>query len=259
MTERHLARMTWMEIRDLDKQEGAVVLPFGSLEQHGPHLSIDTDLYFADRFLDLALAKLGEDVACWRLPILPISRSGEHVGFPGSLWLTSETLLKVIEEITAGIAASGFRRVVLLNCHGGNIALLEVAARDVRVRTGLMAFTLFPPALLPDPVEVDERERVFGIHANDWETSVMLELSPERVRPERRDVSYPQFESETLRLEGAAANVAWASRDLVSSGTFGDARSATAERGRARIDPMIDRLAAVLAEISRFEMPTPAP
>ena len=72
MAERHLARMTWMEIRDLDKREGAVVLPFGSLEQHGPHLSIDTDLYFADRFLDLALAKLGEDVACWRLPILPL-------------------------------------------------------------------------------------------------------------------------------------------------------------------------------------------
>lgn len=251
--------MTWMEIRDLDKKHGAVVLPFGSLEQHGPHLSIDTDLFFADSFLDMALAKLREDVACWRLPILPISRSVEHVGFAGSLWLTSETLLKLIEEIAGGIAASGFRRVVLLNCHGGNVALLEVAARDLRIRTGLMAFTLFPPALLPDPVAVEERERVFGIHANDWETSVMLALSPDRVRTDRRNVSYPQFESETLRLELSAANVAWTSKDLVTSGTFGDARAATAERGRKRIDPMIDKLAAVLAEISTFEMPALAP
>jgi creatinine amidohydrolase len=259
MVERNLARMTWMEVRDLAKTQGAIVIPLGSLEQHGPHLSIDTDLYFADRFLDLALERLGDDVACWRLPITPISRSVEHVGFPGSFWLTSETLLKVIEEITSGIAASGFRRVVLLNCHGGNMALLEVAARDVRIKTGMMAFTIFPPALLPDPVVVDERERIFGIHANDWETSVMMALSPERVRPDRLNVSYPQFKSDTLRLEFSAANVAWTSRDLTNSGTFGDARHATAERGRQRLEPMIDKLAAVLTEISAFEMPTPAP
>lgn len=257
MIERNLSRLTWMEIRDLPKTAGAIVIPFGSLEQHGPHMSIDTDLYFADRFLDLALERLAADVPCWRLPILPISRSVEHVGFPGSLWLTSETLLKVIEEITAGIAASGFRRVVFLNCHGGNMALLEVAARDVRIRTGMMAFTIFPPALLPDPVDVSERERVFGIHANDWETSVMMALSPERVRPDRLDVAYPQFESETLRLEFSAANVAWASRDLTATGTFGDAREASAERGQKRIEPMIATLAAVLTEISAFEMPAP--
>lgn len=257
MVERNLSRLTWMEIRDLPKAAGAVIVPFGSLEQHGPHMSIDTDLYFADRFLDLALERLGPEVACWRLPILPVSRSVEHVGFPGSLWLTSETLLKVIEELTGGIAASGFRRVVFLNCHGGNMAILEVAARDVRIRTGMMAFTIFPPALLPDPVEVDERERMFGIHANDWETSVMMALSPERVRPDRLDVAYPQFESETLRLEFSAANVAWASRDLTATGTFGDARQASAERGWRRIEPMIAKLSAVLTEISTFEMPTP--
>ena len=123
----------------------------------------------------------------------------------------------------------------------------------------MMAFTLFPPSLQPDPVRVSERERVFGIHANDWETSVMMALSPERVRPDRLNVAYPQFESETLRLEFSAANVAWTSRDLTSSGTFGDAREATAERGWQRIDPMIRKLTAVLTEISIFEMSTSAP
>ncbi|MBE2274777.1 MAG: creatininase family protein [Rhodobacteraceae bacterium] len=257
MSKRDLAKLTWMEIRDLPKDDGVVVVPFGSLEQHGPHMSIDTDLYFADRFLDLALEKLPEEVACWRLPILPVSRSVEHVGFPGSLWLTSETLLKVIEEMTAGLAASGFRRVVFLNCHGGNLAILEVAARDVRIRTGMMVFTVFPPALMPDPVEIDDRERVYGIHANDWETSVMLALSPERVRKDLLDVSYPSFQSDTLRLEQSAANVAWTSRDLSKTGTFGDARGATAERGWQRIGPMIDRLAGALTEISTFELSPP--
>jgi len=259
LTERQLAKLTWMEIRDMDKTNGALVVPLGSLEQHGPHISIDCDLHFADTFLDRALAQLDDDVACWRLPILPISRSVEHVGFPGSFWLSTETLLKVIDDITVGVAASGFRRVVLLTCHGGNIELLEVAARDVRIKTGLMAFTIFPPALQQDPVETSDLERNMGIHANDWETSVMMEISPERVRPDRVNVSYPQFKSETLCLEGSAANVAWTSRDLVSSGTFGDATQANAQRGQQRLEPLVKSLAAVLTEISSFEMPTPAP
>jgi creatinine amidohydrolase/Fe(II)-dependent formamide hydrolase-like protein len=253
--QRDLARMTWMEIRDLDKAKGAVVLPVGSLEQHGPHLSIDTDLYFADRFLALALERLDAAVPVWRLPILPVSRSAEHAGFPGSLWLSTETMLKVIGEIAEGVAASGFRRLVLLNCHGGNLAMLEVAARDVRLKTGLMAFTVFPPALLSDPVEVSEEERTYGIHANDWETSVMMALSPERVREEKRDVAYPGFQGENLKLEFSAANVAWITRDLTASGTLGDAREATAEKGRARLEPLVERLAEVLTEISVFEMP----
>lgn len=138
------------------------------------------------------------------------------------------------------------------------MALLEVAARDVRIKTGMMAFTIFPPALQPDPVEISEQERNYGIHANDWETSVMMAISPERVRPDLVNISYPRFESETMRLEFSAANVAWASRDLVSTGTFGDATQSTPERGKQRLDPMIENLTAALTEISTFEMPEPA-
>lgn len=259
MHTRNLAQMTWTEIRDLDKERGVVVLPFGSLEQHGPHMTIDTDLYFADRFLDLALERLSDDVACWRLPILPISRSVEHVGFPGSLWINSETMLKVIEDITGGIARSGFRRVAFLNCHGGNLSILDVAARDTRIRTGLMAFTVFPPSLLPDPVEIDEQEQVLGFHAGDWEASVMMALSPDRVRGNQLDISYAGVEAKTLRLDFSGANIAWVSSDLSQSGTFGNARTATVERGRRRLEPMIERLTEVLAEISTFEMPEPTP
>jgi creatinine amidohydrolase len=178
--------------------------------------------------------------------------------FSGSLWLSTGTLLKVIEEIADGIATAGFRRLVLLSCHGGNMALLEIAARDLRLKTGLMAFTIFPPALADDPVSVSPQERSFGIHANDWETSVMLALSPERVRTEQLDASYPGFQSDCLRLEFSAANVAWISKDLTRTGTLGDARRATAANGEARLALMVDRLTKVLTEISAFEMPGPA-
>lgn len=253
--ERNIARMTWSEVRDLDKTEAALVLPLGSLEQHGPHLTVDTDLYFSDRFLDLALERLPDAVKVYRLPILPISKSNEHAGFPGSFWLSAATLTAVVQDIAASALASGFRRLVLWNCHGGNRALLEVLARDVRAKTGLMVFQLFPSAIARDPLEVTEAEAAFGIHAGDWETSVMLALSPDRVRQDRVEAAFPDFTARHLSLEFKGATVAWLTRDFQPTGTWGDATVATAERGRLRVEAVLQRLADVLPEVAAFEFP----
>ncbi len=255
--ERNIARMTWMEVRDLDKANAALVLPIGSLEQHGPHLSVDTDLYFSERFLELALERLTDDAKIYRLPTLPISKSNEHVGFPGSFWLSAATMTAVVQDIAASAQASGFRRLVLWNCHGGNRALLEVIARDVRARTGLMVFQLFPPAVVADPLAVTDAEAAFGIHAGDWETSVMLALSPDRVRSDRVEAAYPDFTAGHLSLELTGATVAWLTRDFQPTGTWGDATVATAERGRIRVEKVVERLREILIEIGQFEFPNP--
>jgi creatinine amidohydrolase len=247
--------MTWTEARDLDKTKAALVVPFGAIEQHGPHLSLDTDLFFADRFVDLALERLSEDVNVYRLPIIPITKSNEHVGFPGSFWLSAQTLSMMVHDTAESAKISGFRRLVLWNCHGGNRALLEVLAWDVRARTGLMVFQLFPPAIVMDAVPTGEMEKAYGIHAGDWETSVMLALSPERVRPDRVEAAYPDFKTRNLSLEFTGAAVACLTRDFQPTGAWGDATSATAERGQIRIDQMVSRLQDILTEIAVFEFP----
>ncbi len=254
-TGRNIAQMTWTEVRDLDKADAALVLPIGSLEQHGPHLSVDTDLFFAERLLDLALERLPDTIKIFRLPILPISKSNEHIGFPGSFWLSAETLSAVVHDIADSAKASGFLRLVLWNCHGGNRAILEVLARDVRARTGLMVFSLFPPATVPDPIAVTKAEAAFGIHAGDWETSVMLALSPERVRADRLESAFPAFSAKHLSLEFTAATVAWLTRDFQPTGTWGDATVASAERGRLRVEKVVDELTRLLTEIAHFRFP----
>ena len=253
---RDLAQMTWEEVAALDKSEAALVLPLGSLEQHGPHLSVDTDLYFSRRFLELALEQLPDDVAIYHLPMLPISKSNEHEGFAGSFWLSAATLSAVLLDIARSASASGFERLVLWNCHGGNRALLEVMARDIRAATGLMVFQVFPPATAPDPVAVTAREAIHGIHAGDWETSVMLALCPERVRTDRVNSEFPAFTSDHIALEFTGATVAWLTRDFQRTGTWGDARVATAERGRQRIEALLPALVDILTEISRFRFPS---
>lgn len=255
---RNLSQLTWPEIGMIEKAQAVIVLPFGAVEQHGAHLSTDCDLYFADRLLDLALSTLADDVPVWRLPALPITKSNEHAGFPGTFWLSAATLTSVVRDISAGAAASGFLRLALFNCHGGNRSLLESIARDVRIETGLSVFCIFPPALVPDPVDVSPREAMFGIHAGDWETSLMMALDPERVRMQQRSCFYPDIPDGPLAIEFTGATFAWTTRDLSPTGLFGDATIATAERGRRRLEALIPKIAEALAACSSFGRPPSA-
>jgi creatinine amidohydrolase len=257
IVQRQLNRLTWPEVAAIPKQRAVLVLPVGAVEQHGPHLSTDCDLYFADRFADLALERLSDADPVYRLPSLAISKSNEHAGFPGTFWLSAQTLSAVIMDIARGAQRSGFQRLVIFNCHGGNRSLLESLSRDVRAETGLLTFSLFPPALVPDPVEVPQAEADYGIHAGDWETSVMLALDPSRVRMDQLACHYPaQPGGEQLAMEFTGATYAWLTRDLSPSGLFGDATLASAERGQQRLSALIPRIADALCAICDFAFDT---
>jgi len=253
--QRNISQLTWTEVAALDlATDGALVLPIGSIEQHGPHLSTDCDLVFSENFLEMALARLDPDVKVWRLPMLPISKSNEHVGFPGTWALSAQTFMAVLSDIARSAKANGFRRLVLWNCHGGNRALLEVMARDIRIETGLMTFQIFASGAMPDPLApLDPREPTYGIHAGEWETSIMLAVAPDRVRTDKLDCAFPDFQSDTLALEMTGATIGWKTSDFQPSGTWGDATGATRERGEARLEPLVALLAKVLTEISSFE------
>ena len=202
--------------------------------------------------LDRALAVLPDETPVWRLPALPISKSNEHIGYAGTFWLSAATLTAVIMDIARSAQSNGFQRLVLWNCHGGNRALLESVARDVRAETGLLVFSFFPPALAPDPVATPPQEATLGIHAGDWETSLMLALCPARVRMDRLEAFYPRLPDVPLDLEFTGATFAWLTRDLSPTGTFGDATLATAERGEARLAALEPGLAKALGAVTRF-------
>ena len=254
--QRNIAQLTWQEVAALDlSRDGAIILPIGSIEQHGPHLATDCDLVFSETFLEMALARLASNIKIWRLPMMPISKSNEHAGFPGTWSLSANTLMAVVGDIARSAKENGFRRLVLWNCHGGNRALLEVLARDIRIETDLMTFQIFASGVMPDPLApLDPREPLHGIHAGEWETSLMLAVAPDRVRMEKRDCAFPDFQSDTLALELTGATIGWKTSDFMASGTWGDATGATAERGQNRLEPLIVRLANVLKEIASFEV-----
>ena len=132
--ERRLARLSWTTVREQAARPGSTVLwPLGAVEQHGPLLPLGTDALFAERVAEAVLDRLDPDLPIWRLPLQSFGFSPEHLGFPGTLSLPAGLLIDLVRAVGQGVAAAGFRRLVLFNAHGGQIGLLEAAARELRV------------------------------------------------------------------------------------------------------------------------------
>lgn len=259
--ERFLPYLTAEDVERLDKERAAVVVVIGAIEQHGPHLPTGTDLALGASMLTLALERLDPSVQLWVLPPLAYGRSVEHDRFAGTVTLSQETLSAVIHDIASSVARSGFRRLVLFNSHGGNVSVLETVARDARRRTGLMVFpfSMFRIGLTYPPVSA--AEAAWGTHAGEWETSMMLALTPELVDMERAAAAqgYATFarEPEHVGLLGPIP-FAWSTDDVSATGAIGDPRAATVERGREIVELSVEKIALALEEICRFEMPVPA-
>ncbi|HRW04558.1 MAG TPA: creatininase family protein [Caldilineaceae bacterium] len=253
--QRYLAHLAWPDVVALDKTEGVVILPVGAIEQHGPHLPTLTDTLLVTHVLDATLAALPADVNAWALPPLNYGKSNEHTGFPGTIKLSATTLLAVLHDIARSVNEAGFRRLALINGHGGNSALLEVAARDIRAATGLMCFCLQPGLYVDPPFAISAEEQRLGFHAGELETSLVLAIAPELVDMSKAVCHFAPFpETETDLFFFGRASTAWLSRDWSESGVFGDATLGTAEKGEALIAAAVARLGQLIAEISRFEV-----
>ena len=235
---RHFDQLAWPEAEKAAKQAGATVIwPFGACEQHGPQLPLATDALFADRILNSVLEHLDGEWPIWRLPLQSIGFSPEHQPFPGTLSLSAELMLQLVDQVGGQLAAMGVERLVLLNAHGGQIGLLQVAARQLRLRCPSMGVL---PCFLWSGVDglsslLPPEELAQGLHAGQAETSLMLHMAPELVGPSRpvdgdHGPSSPLAPPDGWSLEGAAP-CAWLTSDLSQSGVIGDARLASAELG----------------------------
>jgi creatinine amidohydrolase len=239
--QRQLARLAWPQVQEAAQRPGStVVWPWGAVEQHGPQLPLATDGLFAEQLLDAVLEELAEHQPIWRLPLQAIGFSPEHLGFPGSLSLPPELLIQTVCSVGRQLADCGFQRLVLFNAHGGQIALLQTAARELRQQ--LPALGVLPCFLWSGIAGLAEllpaSERQGGLHAGLAETSLMLHLAAELVGPQRPCDGQPAAVPSGWSLEGAAP-CAWLMADLSRSGVVGDARGSDASLGRALAERLV--------------------
>jgi creatinine amidohydrolase len=251
---RNFAYLSWKQVDALSREETLLVLPTAAVEQHGHHLPLATDTLLNNFMLGKALELLPAEMPVYALPPVCYGKSNEHIGFPGTLSVSAATFMAVIRDIGASVAASGFKKLALFNTHGGNAALVDVMARDLRAEFGLRTFTLFGSggAVFEG---LSPQEAAYGFHAGELETALLLSATPELVHTDRYTANYIAdiAKPELLKPEFSGANFAWLTRDIAESGVLGDPTPATAENGDKWIASAAARVAEALTAMHRYE------
>ena len=252
---RYWSELSSPDFAALDSERTIAVLPVAAVEQHGPHLPLQVDAALADAMVQACLPHLPATLPALFLPTQAVGYSPEHTAFPGTLTLRADTVIRLWTELAECVAASGMRKLLLFNTHGGNVGLLDVVARDLRARLGLLVYTTSWFNLpLGEAAEVfDAHEHRFGIHAGAIETSLMLAIRPALVRMDQADNFSSTSEQRAARFptlgNGRSAKLAWQIQDYHPSGAVGNAAAADAERGAALLEATGRALAALLQEI----------
>lgn len=249
--------LTTEEFRALDPARTVALLPVSAVEQHGPHLPVSVDQVLCAGIVARA-AQISGDTPVIVLPQQDVGKSNEHLAFPGTLSFSAETLIRIWTELGECVYRAGLRKLVLYNSHGGQPQIMDVVARDLRVRLDMAAVATSWWAFgMPEGLW-NAKESKHGIHAGGVETAMMMHLAPGSVRADKVANFEPgqldlAKEYELLTYTGSSA-LAWQAQDLNMSGAVGDARDADAERGRKVVDHAAGKLVKLLAEVSRFPL-----
>ncbi len=237
-----------------------VIVPVGSIEQHGPHLPVATDSMCVAGVVRLAAERIGGRVPVLVTPVVQYGFSEDHLGFPGTISVTAAQLEETLVSIGSSIVASGFARIVLVNGHGGNDRLLYYALRRTRAAvTGpiALAATTYWSLAREELAALRSAEPGGMGHACELETSLMLHFRPETVHMERavRDVAavYSRYRGNDLLATGPVVSPdRWLERSR--SGITGDPLVATADQGRRFAEAIAMRLAMFFEEFAGWPL-----
>ena len=240
-----LTDMTWAAVQELSK-DTPVVIPIAALEQHGKHMPLFTDSMLLGEVMRRSSERLADKVLF--APLMWLGNSDHHMDFPGTLSASPRLYLGLLDNLLENFITHGFRRLVLVNGHGGNIVPSSQAVFEVRQRHRhrsdllLMATTYWTLGGKPYEVNTDLEQRRMG-HACEWETSMMLRIAPHlvgdltKVEPVPMEQIFPQ------------ASLGWITKDRSLVGHIGDARHATAEKGETLFSVFTDDVVQFLQSV----------
>jgi creatinine amidohydrolase len=249
MTKVCYAELTWPEMREAITRQPVVLLPFGTVEDHGHHLPLNTDNIIVEELcLEAALRAPGELLV---MPLIPYGLNEHHMDFPGTISIDMQTLLAYVSDAAISVARHGFSHVLVVNGHGSNAPIADLAARRVVLETGIICGAMSPnaaidPTLAEPTLSEMRRSGPGGIaHAGEYETALMLHLRPDLVQMDKAVREMGQLKLDYFNWDYPEPSVLswqdWWSR-MGESGVCGDPTVATAEFGRALFETTVENM-----------------
>ncbi|GAI94072.1 unnamed protein product, partial [marine sediment metagenome] len=235
------------EVEEYLKENDLVLFPTGSTEQHGKHIAIDNDAFTALEVAKRVAEKTGVLVA----PVMPFGYSPHHMAFSGTITLPFETLLQVYKEVCKSLMKHGFKKIVIMNGHGGNSNVIAEALRRIREETGETVYSLmvFPGRWAPEVVKETIETR--GGHADEMETSVALYLG-QRVFFEKGEKGIPPETASKLNQKyRGKVSTARDFHEITVSGSLGDPTYASNEKGKKVMEAGIEEIAKFIEELKK--------
>ncbi len=252
-------RLTWPEVRRAAAEDRVCLIPAGTLEDHGPHLPLDTDTRIASEICRRAADALPDDVVL--LPPIVHGYTPHHMDFPGPITIGWETFVKYAVDIGTSLARHGFKRILYLNGHGSNIPLIDMAARLVGLEhSDVLAAAAFY-LTSAEGMQVVENVRESGPggmgHACELETSIYLAIDPEAVFMDRAvdENSFPEGKHSHMDWsDGPLSIMPWWNA-ISHTGVHGDATKATAEKGVALLQAAVKECVEFVQELKEKPLP----
>ncbi len=252
--------LTTRDFIGLDPEQTVVILPVAAIEQHGPHLPLSTDAVINEGIVKRTLAVLSAPPTVLVTPALVVGQSLEHLGYSGTLSVSTETLLALWLDVGRSIARTGLRKLIVFNSHGGQTSLIDILA--VRLRWELEVLVVranyFAFGTPPDLFEPSELEH--GIHGGELETSLLLHLRPDLVRVDALEnfagLAERMDRDNTFLGPEKRVGFGWLSHDLHPEGVCGNAGRADAARGQKLLEYLADSLAKLINEVGKTPLDT---
>lgn len=255
MTGMQLARMTWQENREAVARCTAVLVPVGSVEQHGPHLPVDNDTFCAARLAELIAEEAGrQGIVVAVAPAIPLGVSGHHMAFPGTVTLRPRVFEEVVGDVGASLARHGWKRLLFVNGHGGNShALASAIARLAEDYPGVLFLLHEWWNLIAD--RLGDILEVGLFHACEGETSFAMAVG-QRVLGDRLQAELPRAKSRFLSFNMLEPSLKVGfplppMERITKSGVVGDPTKASAAKGEAMIHEAVERTMLLLKEMAR--------
>ncbi|MDQ0456792.1 creatininase family protein [Rhizobium paknamense] len=253
----------WNELNTYDfaglsPETTIAILPIASTEQHGPHLPIATDVAIAEGMLEELRRQQPADLDILVLPTQEIGKANEHVYGRGTLSFSAELLISMWTAIGAKVAEAGLRKMVIVNSHGGNVDIMSIVARELRVRHRMAVVSTqwgrfgYPEGLIGD------HELRYGIHGGEVETSLMLHFRPDLVRMDKAQnflSKAEEMQKQSRYLQPLPPHsLAWIAHDLNPNGVVGNASLGTAEKGAAICTYQVKGFVEMLQDLKAYPL-----